>query len=116
MDLHGGLVSVAMESRPLLDHYQTIQERVSLGDRGWPSCDAQRSAQGNSWQAIEDEAADLRLDETQKRQLSENLQKARHDLKESVWRSFKHVLLLGKDNTLRQVDWAWCILAQRALR
>ena len=69
-----------------------------------------------AWQAIEDEAADLRLDETQKRQLSEDLQKARHDLKESVWRSFKHVLLLGKDNTLRQVDWAWCILAQRALR
>jgi hypothetical protein len=69
-----------------------------------------------AWHAIEDEAADLRLDETQKRQLSKNLQKARHDLKESVWRSFKHVLLLGKDNTLRQVDSAWCILAQRALR
>jgi hypothetical protein len=57
-----------------------------------------------AWQAIEDEAVDLRLDETQNRQLSENLQKARRDLKESVWRSFKHVLLLGKDNTLRQVD------------
>jgi hypothetical protein len=57
-----------------------------------------------AWQAIEDEAVDLRLDETQKRQLSENLQKARRDLKESVWRSFKHVLLLGKDNMLRQVD------------
>ena len=30
MELHGGLVSIAMESRPLFDHYQTIQERGSL--------------------------------------------------------------------------------------
>jgi hypothetical protein len=36
--------------------------------------------------------------------LSENLQKARRDLKEAVCRSFKHVLLLGKDSALRQVD------------
>jgi hypothetical protein len=57
-----------------------------------------------AWQAIDEEADDLRLDETQKRQLSENLQKARRDLKEAVWRSFNHVLLLGKDNALRQVD------------
>ena len=57
-----------------------------------------------AWQAIDEEADDLRLDETQKRQLSENLQKAKRDLKEAVWRSFKHVLLLGKDNALRQVD------------
>jgi Protein of unknown function (DUF499) len=57
-----------------------------------------------AWQAIDEEADDLRLDETQKRQLSENLQKARRDLKEAVWRSFKHMLLLGKDNALRQVD------------
>jgi hypothetical protein len=72
MELHGGLVSIAMESRPLFDHYQTIQERGSLLI-GEPSCDARRSAQGIAWQAIEDEAAALRLDETQKRQLSENL-------------------------------------------
>lgn len=37
-----------------------------------------------AWQAIDEEADDLRLDETQKCQLSENLQKARRDLKEAV--------------------------------
>jgi len=57
-----------------------------------------------AWQAIDDESADLKFDETQKRQLAENIHKTKRDLKEAVWRSYKHVLLLSKDNTLRQVD------------
>jgi hypothetical protein len=57
-----------------------------------------------AWQAIDDDSEELKLDEAQKRQLAENLQKARRDLRESVWRSFKHVILLGKDNTLLQKD------------
>jgi hypothetical protein len=57
-----------------------------------------------AWQAVADESEDLKLDETQKQQLAENVQKARRDLKESVWRSYKHVLLLAKDNSFRQVD------------
>lgn len=57
-----------------------------------------------AWQAIEDDSDELKLDEAQRRQLSENLQKSRRDLRESVWRSYNHVLLLGKDNAMRQVD------------
>jgi hypothetical protein len=57
-----------------------------------------------AWQAVADESEDLKLDETQKQQLSENVQNARRDLKESVWCSYKHILLLAKDNTFRQVD------------
>jgi hypothetical protein len=57
-----------------------------------------------AWQAVEDESEDLKLDEAQKKQLAENVQKARRDLRESVWRSYKSVLLLAKDNTFRQVD------------
>lgn len=57
-----------------------------------------------AWQAISDDADDLKLDEGQKRTLQENIQKARRDLKESVWRSYKHVVLLAKDNTLRRID------------
>ncbi len=57
-----------------------------------------------AWQAIDDEAVDLKLDETQRRQLAESIQKAKRDLREAVWRSYKHVLLVGKDNALRQVD------------
>lgn len=57
-----------------------------------------------AWQAISDEADDLKLDEAQKKQLTENIQKARRDLKESIWRTYKYLLLLAKDNTLKVVD------------
>ena len=57
-----------------------------------------------AWQAIADESHDLNLDEAQKRQLAENVQRAKRDLKEAVWRSYKHILLLAKDNTFRQLD------------
>ena len=57
-----------------------------------------------AWEAIQDEEEDIRLDETQKKQLSENLKKARRDLKECVWRTYKNMALLGKDNAIRVVD------------
>jgi hypothetical protein len=57
-----------------------------------------------AWEAIQDEAETLRLDEGQTRQLAENLKKAQRDLREAVWRTYKDLLLLGKDNTIRMVD------------
>ena len=57
-----------------------------------------------AWEEIQDEEDELRLDEGQKRQLAENLKKAERDLRESVWRTYKNIFLLGKDNTLRHVD------------
>jgi hypothetical protein len=57
-----------------------------------------------AWEDIQDEASDLKLDETQRRQLSENTGKARRDLREAVWRTYKTVMLLGKDNAVRTVD------------
>lgn len=57
-----------------------------------------------AWEAIDADADDLKLDETQRRQLSENIKKAQRDLREAVWRSYHYVFLLGKDNALRQVD------------
>jgi hypothetical protein len=59
-----------------------------------------------AWEDIDDEAGigGLRLDESQKKQLDENLKKAERDLKETVWRSYKNLVLLGKDNSLREVD------------
>jgi hypothetical protein len=56
-----------------------------------------------AWQAIKDEEED-RLDDTQQAQLDENLKKAQRDLKECVWRTYKNVALLGKDNKVRVVD------------
>jgi hypothetical protein len=57
-----------------------------------------------AWQAIQDEADDLKLDEAQKKQLAENIHKAKRDLKESIWRAYKHLFLLAKDNTVKMVD------------
>lgn len=55
-----------------------------------------------AWEAIQDD--DLKLDESQRAQLSESHRKALRDLKEVVWRSYKNLVLLGKDNALRRVD------------
>lgn len=55
-----------------------------------------------AWEDIRDEG--LKLDEAQQKQLDGNIQKARRDLAESVWRSYKNVLLLGKDNTIQTRD------------
>jgi hypothetical protein len=57
-----------------------------------------------AWEEIHDEEHDLRLDDSQKRQLVENLKKAQRDLKECVWRSYKNIAFLGKDNDIRVVD------------
>jgi hypothetical protein len=57
-----------------------------------------------AWEDIDDEEPDLRLDEGQKRQLTESLKKAQRDIKETVWRTYKNVMLLGKDGDWKTVD------------
>jgi len=57
-----------------------------------------------AWEAIDAEKDDLHIEESQKRQLDEHVRKARRDAKEIVWRTYKNLLLLGKDNELRRVD------------
>ncbi len=55
-----------------------------------------------AWEDIQND--ELNLDESQRKQLDASVKKARRDLSESVWRSYKNVLLVGKDNTLETVD------------
>jgi hypothetical protein len=57
-----------------------------------------------AWEDIDDEEAELRLDDSQKRQLAESLKKAQRDIKETVWRTYKNVVLLGKDGERKVVD------------
>jgi hypothetical protein len=52
-----------------------------------------------AWEDIDDEKAEFRWDEPQLRQLAENLRKARRDVKEAVWRTYKNLMLLGKDGS-----------------
>jgi hypothetical protein len=55
-----------------------------------------------AWEDIRD--GEQGLDETQNKQLQENLKKAKRDLTESVWRAYKYLVLLGKNNELQTVD------------
>ncbi|MEY2494669.1 MAG: hypothetical protein QOJ45_1161 [Verrucomicrobiota bacterium] len=55
-----------------------------------------------AWEAIDDER--LNLDDSQRQQLQENIKRARRDLREAAWRTYKNLALLGKDNAIRRVD------------
>jgi hypothetical protein len=57
-----------------------------------------------AWEDIADEETELRLDDGQARQLAENLKKAQRDIKETVWRTYKNVMLLAKDGQWKTVD------------
>jgi hypothetical protein len=57
-----------------------------------------------AWEDIDDEKGELRLDESQLRQLEENVKKARRDVKEAVWRTYKNLMLLGKDSNWKTID------------
>ena len=57
-----------------------------------------------AWEDIADEESDLRLDDGQKRQLAESHKKAQRDIKETVWRTYKDVMILGKDGEGKIVD------------
>jgi hypothetical protein len=58
-----------------------------------------------AWEAIDDDKETTgRLDDAQKRTLAKNLQRAKSDIRESLWRSYRNLYLLGADNKLRHVD------------
>lgn len=57
-----------------------------------------------AWETLDDEADELRLESSQRKQLSENMKRAKRDLRESVWRIYKNVYLLDKNNQWKCVD------------
>jgi hypothetical protein len=59
-----------------------------------------------AWEDIDSEVTSgtLKLDDGQKKQLGESLKKAERDLYENVWRTYKNIVLLGKDNQPREID------------
>jgi hypothetical protein len=58
-----------------------------------------------AWQEIsEDTQAQKRLDEGQRHQIDQGLKESVRDLKEAVWKSYNHVLYLGKDGKVRDLD------------
>jgi len=57
-----------------------------------------------AWEAIQSEEDDLNIDDVQKRQLSENVKRAERDLRESIWRAYKNIIILDKNNQLKLID------------
>lgn len=57
-----------------------------------------------AWEKIHDEADQLHLNERQNREVNEKIGKAKRDLREAVWRSYKNLALLGKDNRISLMD------------
>lgn len=55
-----------------------------------------------AWEDIRDEG--LNLDESQQKQLNTSVKKANRDLTESIWRTYKNVMLLAKDNSIETID------------
>ncbi|HVT24165.1 MAG TPA: DUF499 domain-containing protein [Rhizomicrobium sp.] len=57
-----------------------------------------------AWEEIQNELPEISVDDAQRSQLAENLKKAQRDLKETVWRTYKNIMLLGKDNQIHTID------------
>lgn len=57
-----------------------------------------------AWRTISDEVGELSLEESQRKQIYEYIKKAQRDLKESIWRSYKYICYLAKDNSLEKLD------------
>lgn len=58
-----------------------------------------------AWEDIDDDSDTLgQLEDAQKRALTESLKRAKADLKESVWRAYRHVFLLNKTNAIKDND------------
>jgi hypothetical protein len=57
-----------------------------------------------AWEYIDSEKQELGLDASQQTHLQESLRRASRDLRESVWRSYNKVLLLGRNNEWKEMD------------
>lgn len=58
-----------------------------------------------AWEAIKDDSDTRKqLDESQERLLKRNSGRAETDFKEAIWRSYRYLYLLGKDNKLQEID------------
>ena len=74
---------------------ENLRLQTSICGHGVPIRDDARKVL--AWEDIADEEADLRLDDGQKRQPAESLKKVQREIKETVWRTYKNVMFLGKD-------------------
>ena len=64
-----------------------------------------RATEVLAWEDVnDDDETKKRIDESQKEVLKRSLKSAREQLDEAVFRAYRHIYLLGKDNTLMHID------------
>lgn len=57
-----------------------------------------------AWETIYEEAYELNLDDDQRRQVKINMERAKKDLSENIWKAYKNLVLLDKNNKLYTKD------------
>jgi hypothetical protein len=58
-----------------------------------------------AWEDISDDGDTVKqLEDAQKRALSQSVSRAKADLREAIWRSYRHVFLLSKSNAVKDMD------------
>jgi hypothetical protein len=57
-----------------------------------------------AWETIYDEALELKLDEEQRKQVKVSMDRAKKDLVENIWKAYKNLVLLNKNNQLQTKD------------
>lgn len=57
-----------------------------------------------AWETINEEAEELKLDEEQRKQVRRSMERAKKDLVENIWKSYKNLVLLNKSNQLQTKD------------
>ena len=57
-----------------------------------------------AWQSISDESIELRLEEEQIRQVKENIQRSKREIKESIWKTYRCLYYLDSSNDLHKLD------------
>ena len=57
-----------------------------------------------AWDVLSDESESLRLSNSQRKRLNEQLKRSGRDVKEAVWRSYRNILLLGKNGRWKRIN------------
>lgn len=57
-----------------------------------------------AWETIYDEAHELKLDEEQRKQVKVSMDRAKKDLVEDIWKQYKNLVLMDKNNQLQTRD------------
>jgi hypothetical protein len=57
-----------------------------------------------AWSSIEKDAAELHFEKEVVQSIKDNLQRAKRDLKEQIWKAYRHLFLLGKNGDVVHID------------